>query len=151
MSTVNSEATSGRNEHIHWTGRQSQWQNLGWFVFCLLLLPIPWALWRWLDVRCLTYVLTDQRLTTTHGVLTKVTDDLELYRVRDTRMQQTLWQRMLGLGDVILSTTDASTPEFRLRWLPQPDALRETVRSLVEARREAKQVRTLETDHGDLH
>lgn len=148
---MNTELPAAKKERIHWSGRQSQWQNLGWFVFSLLLLPIPWALWRWLDVRCRTYVLTDQRLTMTHGVLTKVTDDLELYRVRDTRMQQTLLQRMLGLGEVILSTTDASTPEFRLRWLPQPEALRETVRGLVEARREAKQVRTLETDHGDLH
>jgi uncharacterized membrane protein YdbT with pleckstrin-like domain len=137
-------------ERIAWTGRQSQWQNLGWFVSCLLLIPIPWAIWRWLQVRCQSYTLTDQRLKTTHGILTKVTDDIELYRVRDTRMQQGIWQRVLGLGDVILSTTDASTPEVRLRWLPDAETLREQIRALVEARREAKQVRTLETDDDGL-
>jgi uncharacterized membrane protein YdbT with pleckstrin-like domain len=137
-------------ERIAWTGRQSQWQNLGWFVSCLLLIPIPWAIWRWLQVRCQSYTLTDQRLKTTHGILTKVTDDIELYRVRDTRMQQGIWQRVLGLGDVILSTTDASTPEVRLRWLPDAEILREQIRALVEARREAKQVRTLETDDDGL-
>jgi uncharacterized membrane protein YdbT with pleckstrin-like domain len=137
-------------ERIAWTGRQSQWQNLGWFVSCLLLIPIPWAIWRWLQVRCQSYTLTDQRLKTTHGILTKVTDDIELYRVRDTRMQQGIWQRVLGLGDVILATTDASTPEVRLRWLPDAETLREQIRALVEARREAKQVRTLETDDDGL-
>lgn len=92
------------------------------------------------------YELTDQRLKTTHGIITKVTDDLELYRVRDTRMQQGLWQRVLGLGDVILATTDTTSPEVRLRWLPDAEGLRERIRGLVEARRTAKQVRTLETD-----
>jgi uncharacterized membrane protein YdbT with pleckstrin-like domain len=138
------------NEQIVWTGRQSQWQNLGWFIACLLVVPIPWAIWRWLDTRCQHYQLTDQRLKTTHGILTKVTDDLELYRVRDTLTQQGIWQRMLGLGDVVLTTTDASTPEVRLRWLPDAEGLREILRRLVEARREAKRVRTLETDDGEL-
>jgi len=132
-------------ERIEWSGRPSQWQNFGWFVSCLLLIPIPWALWRWLDTRSHVYTLTDQRLKHSHGIFTKVTEDLELYRVRDTRLQQGFWQRMLGRGDVILYTTDASTPELALRWLTDPEALRETVRGLVEARREAKHVRTFET------
>jgi len=135
-------------ERTVWTGRQSQWQNLGWFISCLLLIPIPWAFWRWLQTRSQVYLLTDQRLTTTHGILTKVTDDLELYRVRDTRMQQGIWQRVLGLGDVVLTTTDASTPQVALRWMADADGLREQVRVLVEARRESKRVRTLETDEG---
>ena len=133
------------DERIEWSGRPSQWQNLWWFLSCLLLLPIPWALWRWLDTRSHVHTLTDQRLKYRHGVFTKVTEDLELYRVRDTRLQQRLWQRLLGRGDVILYTTDASTPEYALRWLPDAEALREKIRHLVEARREAKQVRTFET------
>ena len=36
------------SERIEWTGTPSQWQNLGWFLSCLLLVPIPWAIWRWL-------------------------------------------------------------------------------------------------------
>lgn len=136
-------------ERIAWVGRSSQLRNLGWFLSCVLLLPIPWALWRWLETRAQVYTLTDQRLKTTRGILSKVTEDLELYRVRDTRLQQTFWQRLFGLGDVVLSTTDASTPEVQLRWLPQAETLRETVRTLVEARREAKGVRTLETGGGE--
>jgi len=133
------------DERIEWSGHPSQWQNLGWFLSCLLLLPIPWALWRWLDTRSHVYTLTDQRLKHSHGIFTKVTGDLELYRVRDTRMRQGVWQRMLGRGDVILDTTDTSTPQFSLRWLPDAETLREKIRELVEARREAKHVRMLET------
>jgi uncharacterized membrane protein YdbT with pleckstrin-like domain len=134
-------------ERIEWVGRSSQLQNLGWFLACLLVLPIPVAIYRWLETRTQVYTLTNQRLKTTRGILSKLTEDLELYRVRDTRLQQTFWQRLFGLGEVVLNTTDASTPDVRLRWLPDAEALRERLRVLVEARRDEKGVRTLEGGH----
>ena len=134
-------------ERIEWVGRSSQLKNFGWFLSCLLVLPIPVAIWRWLETRTQVYTLTNQRLKTTRGIFSKVTEDLELYRVRDTRLQQTFWQRLFGLGEVVLNTTDASTPEVHLRWLPQAEALRERIRLLVEARRDEKGVRTLEGGH----
>ena len=135
------------DERIEWTASPSQWQNLGWFAACLFLLPIPWAFWRWLEVRSTVYTLTDQRLKFSRGVLSKTVDDLELYRVRDTKLQQTLWERLFGLGELTLFTTDASTPEVRLRWIHDAEKVRETLRRLVEARRDAKRVRTLENSH----
>jgi uncharacterized membrane protein YdbT with pleckstrin-like domain len=136
------------NERIEWTGTPSQLQNLGWFISCVLLIPIPWAIWRWLVVRNTVFTLTDQRLSTRRGVFNRVTEDLELYRVRDTRLEQTFFERMFGLGEVILFTSDASTPEVHLPWLRDADGLRETVRRLSEARRDAKRVRTLESGAG---
>lgn len=136
------------DERIEWTGTPSQLQNLGWFVSCLLLIPIPWAVWRWLVVRNTVFTLTDQRLSVRRGVFTRVTEDLELYRVRDTRLEQTFFERMFGLGEVILFTTDASTPEVHLPWLKDAEKLREAVRRLSEARRDAKRVRTFESGAG---
>lgn len=136
------------NERIEWTGTPSQMQNLGWFLACLLLIPIPWAIWRWLVVKNTVFTLTDQRLSIRRGVFTRVTEDLELYRVRDTRLEQTFFERMFGLGEVILFTSDASTPELHLPWLKDAELLRETVRKLSEARRDAKRVRTLESGGG---
>lgn len=135
------------DERIEWIGRSSQWQNFWWFASCLLLLPIPVAVYKWLLTRTQVYTLTDQRLQTTRGILSKTTDDIELYRVRDTRLEQSFWQRLFGRGDVVMQTTDATTPVVVLRWLPDAAALRERLRVLVEARREAKGVRTLEGGH----
>ena len=89
------------DERIEWQGHPSQWRNLWWFVACVLLLPIPWALWRAAVTRNTVYTLTDQRLKFTRGVFTKLTDDLELYRVRDTKFQQDFFERMCGLGEII--------------------------------------------------
>ncbi len=135
------------DETTQWTGSPSQLQNLGWFVACLLLVPIPWAIGRWLTTRSTVYTLTDERLSTRRGVFTRVTEDLELYRVRDTRVEQSVFERMFGLGEVILYTTDASTPEVRLAYIKGAVPLRETLRRLVEARRDLKRVRTLESGH----
>ena len=136
------------DERIEWSGTPSQMQNLGWYIACLLLIPIPWAIWRWAVTRNTVYTLTDQRLSIRRGVFNRVTEDLELYRVRDTRLEQTFFERMFGLGEVILFTSDASTPEIHLPWLKNAATLRESVRRLSEARRDAKRVRTLESGGG---
>lgn len=133
-----------------WSGTPSQWQNLGWWIACVLIVPIPWALWRWLVTRNTRYALTDQRLKTTRGVFNRITDDLELYRVKDTHFQQSVWQRMVGIGDIVLSTSDATTPTMVLGDIPQADSVRERIRALVERRRDAKRVRELDLGHEAL-
>ena len=133
-------------ESIVWTGHPSQWQNMGWFLSCLLVLPIPFAIWKWLETRNTIYTLTDQRLKFTRGVLTKTTEDLELYRVRDTKFVQSMWERMLGLGEIELYTTDETSPVIHLPFIKDAEAVREKIRGLVEARRDAKRVRYLDAE-----
>jgi uncharacterized membrane protein YdbT with pleckstrin-like domain len=132
-------------ERVEWTGTPSQLQNLGWFIACVLLIPIPWAIWRWLVVRNTVFTLTTERFSVRRGVFNRVTEDLELYRVRDTRLEQTFFERIFGLGEVILFTTDASTPEVHIPWLKDAELLRQAVRKLSEARRDAKGVRAFES------
>ena len=137
-------------EHEVWSGAPSQWQNLWAWVACVLILPIPWALWRALVTRNTRFVLTDQRLKTTVGVFNRITDDLELYRVKDTHFQQTFWQRMAGIGDIVLSTSDTTTPTVVIADIRDAEGLRERIRGLVERRRDAKRVRELDVGHEAL-
>ncbi len=134
------------DERIEWTGHPSQWQNLGWFALCLLLIPIPVAIWKWLETRNTTYTLSDQRLKFTRGIFTKTTEDLELYRVRDTKFEQSLFERMVGLGKIELFTTDETSPTIKLAYIENAEAVREKIRALVEARRDAKRVRYLDAE-----
>jgi uncharacterized membrane protein YdbT with pleckstrin-like domain len=134
------------DEHIEWIGHPSQWQNLGWFLLCLLLIPIPVALWKWLETRNTIYTLTDQRLKFTRGVFSKTTEDLELYRVRDTKFQQSFFERMVGLGEIELFTTDETSPTIQLSYIVAAESVREKIRALVEARRDAKRVRYLDAE-----
>lgn len=139
-------ASSSLQEETVWSGRSSQWKNFWAFALCLLVIPIPWAVWRYLQVRYGVFRLTTERLLITKGVLTRVTESLELYRIRDLRVVQSFWQRLLGLQDIQLITTDSSTPQITLDCIPASQVLPNQIRQYVEACRVAKRVREIDIE-----
>jgi membrane protein YdbS with pleckstrin-like domain len=146
---VPADSASG-DEQFVWEGRPSQVVNLGDFIVCGLLcwlvLPLFVAVWRWLEVRCTRYEVTTQRFRVTHGVLNRRTDELELYRVKDTSFDQPLLLRMFSLANVLVASSDVSTPRTAIRGLPAEEArrLRETLRTCVERMRDRKRVREVD-------
>ena len=141
------------SEENIWSGTSSQLKNFWAFVLCLLVIPIPWTIYRWLVVKTTTYRLTSERLLTTRGIFSTVTDTLELYRVRDLEMTQTLWQRLFGLQNIVLLTADESSPRIVIDFIPSELGLSDKIRAAVEACRLAKRVRTvdMEDDPGHTH
>ena len=138
------------SEQTIWQGHSSQVKNFWPFVSCLLVVPIPWALYRWLAVKTTTYQLTTERLVTERGILNKTKDTLELYRVRDLQVTQPFWIRLFGLENIHLLTADTSTPSVVIDCVPAALGLSDKFRVQIEACRMAKRVRTvdLEDDHG---
>jgi len=141
---------STRVESRVWTGRPSQIANLGAFVWCALLcwlvIPIFVAVWRYLLVRTMRYELTTQRFRVTSGVLARRTDELELYRCKDSEFSQTLFQRLFGLATIAMATSDESSPIAVIASIPACRAkeLRERIRNLVEDLRDRKRVREVD-------
>jgi uncharacterized membrane protein YdbT with pleckstrin-like domain len=133
-------------EETIWTGRSSQWKNLVPFLLCILVVPIPWAIWRYLLVRCQVYKLTTERLLTETGVLNKTTEALELYRVRDWQVTQPLFLRMLGLQNINLITSDSSTPVVVLDYVQADAGLGDKFRQHIEESRMKKRVREIDIE-----
>lgn len=131
-----------------WAGTPSQVINLPTFVVCVLLfflvVPVFYALWRWLVVKFTKYELTTERLRTRYGVLNRKTDELELYRVRDFKLDEPFFLRLFSLGNIILQTSDRSHPTVVIRAIPHGERLREMIRTHVEACRVAKRVREVD-------
>ena len=132
-----------------WKGSPSQVVNLGTYLLCLLLcwlvVPIFYALWRWIDNHMTEYELTSQRLVLSSGVFNRRTEEIELYRVRDTSLDEPLLLRLFGAGNVVVFATDSSTPSFVLRAARGASAVRQKLRAAVEVARDQKRVRSLET------
>jgi uncharacterized membrane protein YdbT with pleckstrin-like domain len=133
-----------------WEGRPSQWTNVLWFLACVLVLPIPLAIYHWLRVRCTTFTLTSQRFRMQSGILNRHLDDLELYRVKDITMAQPLIQRLVGLGTLTMVTSDATTPTVRLSAIPDALAVMDRIRHEVDRVRRERGVRELDV-HDDDH
>jgi uncharacterized membrane protein YdbT with pleckstrin-like domain len=77
-------------------------------------------------------------------VLGRSTDYVELYRVKDSRFTQSLFQRLLGIGTIRLHTTQDSAPLVEMADMNAPEQLWNQIRGLVEARRSAKGVREVD-------
>ncbi len=156
-------------ERTVWEGRPSQVINLGayllwglvvvasivlgiwfrasgyaWLAVLPILVSLFMMLWKYLDVRVRRIELTTERLRTYRGILSKQIDELEIYRIKDSRVQQPLVLRIFGLGTVELETSDRSNPRVRLHAIRDPRGLREQIRKYVEIQRDRKRVREVD-------
>jgi uncharacterized membrane protein YdbT with pleckstrin-like domain len=104
-------------------------------VFVALVLPKPYAIWAgialavlvliWIGIKILTlkcvhYRVTADRIEYNRGVLNRQTDNLEMFRVTDLRLHQTLSDRLFGIGTVEIISTDETHPTFWLTQIPDP-------------------------------
>ena len=132
-------------EALAWSGCPSQWRNLWIFLASILLIPIPWAIWRYLQTRNSQIEITTERIRIWHGVIARGMNEVELYRVRDSEYRCGMLQRFLGCGSVTIYTTDVSSGGvIVLDWLPGAQDAREALRRCVEQCRTRKGVRALD-------
>ena len=159
-------------ETLIWRGSPSQWTNFGTYLFCLILaagigagyyfmpqpqplillgliVPVLWALGRWIATKCRRYEVTSERVKITTGLLSRHTNELELYRVRDYSIVEPFWLRLVGCGNVVLATADSTNPTFVLHAVPHAATLKDQIRTHTERMRQRRGVRTLEVDPGD--
>ncbi|MBQ8537698.1 MAG: PH domain-containing protein [Clostridia bacterium] len=86
------------------------------------------------------YFVTDDRLFMERGLFTSVHDEVMLFRVRDTQVVRTLWQKLFGCGTVIVYSADKSQPQLRLESIKDPLNTKEILVKLVEEARRKNRV-----------
>lgn len=91
------------------------------------------------------YSLYPDRLIIERGFLFRHHDEIRLYRVRDLKMNQGPFQRWFGVGDVVLMSSDMTTPRFVLRDILQPQDVFRTISDLAEYERRRVGVGVIES------
>lgn len=95
----------------------------------VVLVGILWfAVWRFLDWLMASYTITNRRLITRNGILTRKGHDIPLSRISDVAYELGVIDRMLGCGTLVIS--DASTHGSVL--LPDIPQVERTQRQLNE-------------------
>ena len=117
-----------------------------WIIVAIWVLCGIAALTTYLKVSTTKYVLTSERLRVTTGVLSTITQDLELRRVRDSIILRPFWARIAGLGDLQILSADASTPRLVLHAIRDPDGVQARIRSIVQAQYLKFGIRQMEVD-----
>ena len=97
-----------------------------------LVLPLGFAWWHWLKVKSTKLTLTDQRLIVREGIFTKHTNETELYRVRDTTIEEPFFFRLFGVGNIIIFTTDDADNRLNFHAYNKPHWLKDQIRNNAE-------------------
>ncbi|MPZ60751.1 MAG: PH domain-containing protein [Propionibacteriales bacterium] len=78
---------------------------LYWVIVGLAALAaLAWVVWPFLNWLSSTYTVTNRRLITRRGVITRHGHDLPLRRINDVSYEKQLTDRMLGCGTLVIST-----------------------------------------------
>ena len=121
---------------------------LGWLTLLLCLVGVGFLiiLVQWIRNLDTTYELTEDRLILRKGIFVKSIDEIELYRVKDVRMDFTLVNQWAGIGTISIDSSDETTRAGALviPHIERAAERREELRRLVDAARQKRRVRELD-------
>jgi uncharacterized membrane protein YdbT with pleckstrin-like domain len=89
---------------------------------------------RWVQWRCLTYMLTDHRIVVRRGILSRYTESIALDRIQDSGVRQRLLARVLKFGDVEIESAGRDGTEI-LHHIADPAGFSNDLLLAIEARR----------------
>lgn len=133
--------------------RSSTWGWLrgtlvGWLTLALCLVGVGFLiiLVQWIRNLDVTYELTEDRLILRKGIFVKSVDEIELYRVKDVRMDFTLINQWAGIGTISIDSSDETTRGGALVMphIERAAERREELRRLVDTARQKRRVRELD-------
>ena len=98
-----------------------------------------------------TFEITEERLIIRRGIIFKSIDEIELYRIKDVRIDFTLINQLAGIGSICISSSDETTRESDLvmRHVEGAQSRREQLRRLVDTARQKRRVREIDMVHED--
>lgn len=111
---------------------RTSWWNFFWhWVFCWLLVPPIVAWWRRQQV---VLRIFEDRVSIEKGVLNKEVTDFFIDDIRSIEVRQSLIQRMLHIGNLVISTAASAEYEEEIPGVPDPIQLKELILSRRQSR-----------------
>jgi uncharacterized membrane protein YdbT with pleckstrin-like domain len=109
------------------------------------------VLWKWVENMAARYDICPDRLIVRRGIFVKSLDEIELYRVKDIRLDFSLINQLAGIGTITVTSSDETTRGKPLAMLQVERAAdrRERLRTLVDQARQKRRVREIDMAHED--
>ena len=123
-------------------GHPAVFTSAGQYFWALVTLGIA-ALVYWLRAQSISYEITSQRIRVERGMLSKVKENLELFRVDHVSVEKPLGMRMLGHGRIKIVTSDQSESHLVLSGLPDFELLAEKLRNASLEQRQRRGIRAI--------
>ena len=107
---------------------------------------------KWVQNLAATYEITEERLIIRRGIIMKSVDEIELYRIKDVRINFSLINQMAGIGRITVSSSDETTRtgDLVIPEIQKAQERREHLRRLVDTARQKRRVREIDMVHEDI-
>lgn len=117
----------------------------------LTVLAVLIVAWKWFENLAARFDICPDRLIVRRGIFVKSLDEVELYRVKDVRLDFTLINQMAGIGTITVTSSDETTRRapLILRHVERAAERRERLRELVDSARQKRRVREIDMAHED--
>lgn len=126
--------------------------DLGMYWLLLSLAALGVFLWRWFENLASKFSVTEERLIIRRGIIAKSVDEIELYRIKDVRINFSIINQLAGIGTLSISSSDETTRQGDLviRDVERAQTRREELRRLVDTARQKRRVREIDMVHEDI-
>lgn len=94
-----------------------------------------------------TYTITEELITVVSGFLRRTENDCYLYKIVDVRLEQSLMERIFGLGTVHCFSGDVTNPDLRIMHIKNAKEIKDYI--LRESEEQRLKRRTLNTQNLD--
>jgi len=74
------------------------------------------------------YRVTADRIEWARGIFERRIDNIDMFRIIDLRLYRSVLDSLVGIGTIILITTDKTDPEFRFEKIHRPKQLYEKIK-----------------------
>ena len=95
------------------------------FLFLLVLIIVVTAI---ISRRTTSWSITSERLIEQRGALARTRREVELADIRSVEVSRTFFQRLLGIGNVMVSSAASADYLIRMQNVANPDEIAETIR-----------------------
>ena len=129
-------------EQVKWRDSRA-WREHFWLLVIALPLMILYGLGLLIifyilyDRSSREYVVTNRRVRARRGLLTRHTSEIDVEDIRDIQVHQSLWQRIIGTGDVFFGSAGRADMEVEFEGVAHPQRIKELVRDSKQLLREA--------------
>lgn len=119
----------GPNAELVWKDRRRRW-------------GLPWSFTRYRLVRAKDNSWC--KMFSEIGLLFTNFDEINLYRIKDIALDQTLGDKIFNTGTITLYSNDSAAPVFKLLHIAEPYKVRTMLSSMIEEQRKIHGVKVTE-------
>jgi uncharacterized membrane protein YdbT with pleckstrin-like domain len=93
---------------------RQHWITRIWLViWIVLIVTIPIAIYEWLRLRTIEHGVTNKRVVFKQGIISRHTEEMKLGSIETVEIDQGIWGRILGFGDIKVTGRGISDVVFR--------------------------------------